>query len=191
MSANTIEENKKRAVFDGHDRLWLFGYGSLIFKADFPFLETRPAQISGWTRRFWQGSHDHRGTHEAPGRVATLIAEEAAVCDGLAYHITPDVFDHLDYREKNGYLRFTTTLTFRDQQQAEGLVYIATEDNTAFLGPASERDIAQYIQHKEGPSGRNADYLKDLAKALRALNAHDPHVFGIEEHLLVLEQEGQ
>ncbi len=188
MSANTIAENKQRAVFDGADSLWLFGYGSLIFKADFPFLESKPATIAGWTRRFWQGSHDHRGTHAAPGRVATLIPEDGALCHGLAYHITPDVFDHLDYREKNGYLRFTTELTFRDDVSADGLVYIATEQNTAFLGPAPERDIAHYIQHKEGPSGRNADYLKDLAAALRALGADDPHVFEIEEHLLALER---
>ena len=187
MSANTIAENKRRATFDGHDSVWLFGYGSLIFKADFPFLETKPAQISGWTRRFWQGSHDHRGTQDAPGRVATLVPEQGALCDGLAYHISPDVFDHLDYREKNGYLRFTTELTFRDQTSAQGLVYIATEDNTAFLGPAPEGEIAAYIQHKEGPSGRNADYLKDLAAALRGLNAHDDHVFEIEQHLLILE----
>lgn len=189
MSANTIEENKKRAVFDSHDSLWLFGYGSLIFKADFPFIEKRPARIQGWTRRFWQGSHDHRGTHDSPGRVATLIPQDGATCDGLAYHITPDVFDHLDFREKNGYLRFTTTLTFQDSAAAEGLVYIATEENTAFLGPAPERDIARDIQHKEGPSGRNADYLKNLARALRELEAHDPHVFGIEKYLLVLEDE--
>lgn len=187
MAANTIEENKQRANFDGHDSLWLFGYGSLIFKADFPFIETRPASIAGWTRRFWQGSHDHRGTHDAPGRVATLVPNDGAACDGLAYHITPDVFDHLDYREKNGYLRFTTELSFRDQSSVEGLVYIATQDNAAFLGPATEQEIATYIRDKNGPSGRNADYLKDLATALRALGAHDAHVFEIEAHLLALE----
>lgn len=187
-AANTIAENKHRATFDNADSVWLFGYGSLIFKADFPFMETRPAQIRGWSRRFYQGSHDHRGTHDNPGRVATLIEEANAVCHGLAYHITPDVFDHLDYREKNGYLRFTTEMVFQGSGGAQGLIYIATADNDAYLGPAPEHEIAHYIQHKEGPSGRNADYLKDLAAALRNLGADDPHVFEIERHLLKLER---
>lgn len=174
------------ARFDGHAEVWVFGYGSLIYKADFPFLERRPARIHGWTRRFWQGSHDHRGTPEAPGRVVTLVREEGAVCVGMAYRVTPDVFDHLDYREKNGYLRFATELCFEGGGGAEGLVYIATEDNAAFLGPATEAEIARHIAASEGPSGPNRDYLLHLAAALRELGADDPHVFAIERHLRAL-----
>ena len=92
MSYNTIARNQQMAHFDGHHSVWLFGYGSLIFKPDFAYLERRPATIAGWTRRFWQGSHDHRGTETAPGRVATLIAQPDAQCAGMAYLITPAVF---------------------------------------------------------------------------------------------------
>lgn len=186
MSADTIALNKTMTKFDGHDSVWLFGYGSLIFKADFPFIERRPAHIVGWSRRFWQGSHDHRGTPHAPGRVVTLIQDEGATCAGMAYLITPEVFDHLDYREKNGYLRLSTDIIFEDHSSAEGLIYIATEENAAFLGPASERDIARQIAGAEGPSGRNADYLLGLAVALRELGKEDAHVFEIERHLQLL-----
>ncbi len=188
MTANTIATNKLMNQFDHHHSVWLFGYGSLIFKADFPFIERRPASIAGWTRRFWQGSHDHRGTQTAPGRVATIVAQPDAVCDGMGYLITPEAFDHLDHREKNGYLRLTTAITFENGSSVEGLVYIATADNTAYLGAASELDIARQIAGAKGPSGPNRDYLNDLAMALRKLGKTDLHVFAIEQHLAQLEQ---
>lgn len=187
MTANTIAANRLMGQLTGHDPVWLFGYGSLIFKADFPFLERRPASIRNWARRFWQGSHDHRGTVTAPGRVVTLIAEQDAVCEGMAYRISPDVFDHLDFREKNGYLRVTTSIHFAGSGQTRGLIYIAGEDNEAFLGPTSEIDIARQIARATGPSGPNRDYLLELATALRRLNENDPHVFAVERHLLELE----
>ena len=186
MTANTIAANQQMTHFDSHDSVWLFGYGSLIYKADFPYLERRPASITGWTRRFWQGSHDHRGTPDAPGRVVTIIEEAGAICHGMAYLVTPEVFAHLDHREKNGYLRLLTSIHFDGGNQVEGLVYIATEDNTAFLGEASELEIARHIARSSGPSGPNSDYLNHLAAALRELGKADPHVFAIERHLAEL-----
>ena len=183
MAANTIELNRSRQDFAGIESIWLFGYGSLIYKVDFPFLEQRPARIEGWARRFWQGSHDHRGTPEAPGRVVTLIEQPGSICKGMAFRVSPTVFEHLDHREKNGYLRFTTTLTFDDGRQEQGLVYIATEDNEAFMGHAPEADIARQIATAAGPSGRNDEYLRKLAEALRHLGDDDPHVFMIESLL--------
>jgi cation transport protein ChaC len=184
MSHNTIDINRRMARFDTHESVWLFGYGSLIFKPDFPFIERRPAHIAGWTRRFWQGSHDHRGTETAPGRVVTLVPEDAAVCHGMAYLVTPEEFAHLDFREKNGYLRLATDIHFEDGSNTEGLVYIATHENAAYLGPASERDIARQIALSCGPSGPNSEYLLELAKALRELGKFDEHVFEIERHLM-------
>ncbi|WP_417532036.1 gamma-glutamylcyclotransferase [Marinobacter lipolyticus] len=183
MSANTIEHNRTRQNFDGVSSVWLFGYGSLIYKVDFPFLEKRPATIRGWQRRFWQGSHDHRGTPEAPGRVVTLIENREARCKGIAYRVSPSVFEHLDVREKNGYLRLTIQLAFEDGSHAEGLVYIATEDNEAFLGHASEEDIARQITSASGPSGPNSEYLLRLAESLRMLGEECPHTFAIESHM--------
>ncbi|MCC2955824.1 gamma-glutamylcyclotransferase [Massilia sp. IC2-477] len=184
MSLNTIAINRLMDRFDSHDSVWLFGYGSLIFKADFPFIERRPASIQGWSRRFWQGSHDHRGTENAPGRVVTLVPDEGATCHGMAYLVTPEEFAHLDHREKNGYLRLATEMRFEDGSAAEGIVYIATVDNAAYLGPASEEDIARQIATARGPSGPNSEYLLALAQALRELGKHDGHVQAIERHLL-------
>jgi len=182
--ADTVAINRNMTHFDGHSQVWLFGYGSLIYKADFPYVERRRASIRGWTRRFWQGSHDHRGTPKAPGRVVTLIAEPDATCVGVAYLVSPETFASLDVREKNGYLRLTADLTLDDGRHANGVVYIATPENAAFLGAASEREIALHISRSRGPSGANRDYLLHLADALRQLGADDPHVFSIERELL-------
>lgn len=189
MVTNTIKLNQNMTHFDQHDTLWLFGYGSLIYKADFPYLERKPARIFNWSRRFWQGSHDHRGTPDKPGRVVTLIESQGAVCEGMAYLITPQEFAHLDYREKNGYLRILTHIEFQDGGNTQGVVYMADEKNHAFLGPASEQEIACQIHRSEGPSGRNSDYLFHLAQALRELNEVDEHVFEIEHHLLSFNRE--
>ena len=167
--------------------VWLFGYGSLIWRPDFEYREKRPARVHGLTRRFWQGSHDHRGLPNAPGRVVTLTPEPGGHCDGMAYLIDRQVaeqaFVYLDHREKNGYARREVTLEFATGGSAPGLVYIATADNQAFLGPAPMPDMATQIARSVGPSGRNADYLVELAAALRALGADDPHVFELERHL--------
>ena len=164
--------------------VWLFGYGSLIWRPDFPFLERRPARIAGWSRRFWQGSHDHRGLPHAPGRVVTLVPEPGALCEGVAYRIGHGVrettFAHLDHREKNGYERHDVALEFRGGASEPGIVYIATRDNHAFLGPAPAREIAAHIEVSSGPSGTNRDYLRSLAGALRDLGVEDPHVSELE-----------
>lgn len=183
MTADTRAANRQMTEFDDHESVWLFGYGSLIFKAGFDYIERRPAYIDGWARRFWQGSHDHRGTPQAPGRVLTLTEQPGAICQGMAYLITPEVFAPLDVREKNGYLRIATPLTFADGSRQTGVVYMAGSDNAAYLGPAPEAEIAAQIATSTGPSGPNRDYVLNLAAALRELNYDDPHVFCIERHL--------
>jgi cation transport regulator ChaC len=166
---------------------WVFGYGSLIWKQDFPFLESRPGRISGWARRFWQGSHDHRGREHDPGRVVTLVAAPGEHCDGRAFLVEPEVFEHLDYREKNGYERIAVEIAF-DSGSADdivrGIVYRASESNEAFLGPAPLEEMAAQINRCVGPSGSNREYVLELARALRSMGYSDHHVSEVESRVL-------
>ena len=140
--------------------------------------------VRGWKRRFWQGSHDHRGVPHAPGRVVTLVPDPHETCEGMAYLVDDSVaettFAGLDYREKNGYERHDVRLEFRAGDACDGVVYIAPDGNHAWLGPAPEAEMVGQIRRSVGPSGANLDYLRELAAALRELEIDDPHVFALE-----------
>ncbi len=164
------------------ESVWVFGYGSLIWRPDIPHSRAHPARLEGWSRRFWQGSHDHRGLPHAPGRVVTLIEEVDAVCHGIAYLVERDAataLEDLDYREKNGYRRHDVELAIGTDSTL-GIAYIAPRDNHAYLGPAPLDQIATQILESTGPSGTNRDYLYRLGDALRQLDADDAHVFELE-----------
>lgn len=171
--------------------LWIFGYGSLIWRPDFSYLQSVPGIVLGWTRRFWQGSTDHRGTPEKPGRVVTLFASEAGQCWGRAFEVAPSqrsrVLENLDHRERGGYVRIEVEIELPSQarRSCEGLLYVATEENSSYLGPAPIEVIARQIAEAEGPSGPNPEYVFELAKSLRAMKAEDDHVFAVERALRV------
>ena len=169
------------------DPLWIFGYGSLLWRAEFPWLERSPAALAGFSRRFWQGSTDHRGVPGAPGRVVTLVEDAAALCQGAAYRIDPAhaarVLDDLDHRERGGYERLDIALEL-DGDPAGGLTYVAAPDNHNYLGPATLAQIATQVREAHGPSGANREYVLRLAAALRDLGQEDAHVFELEQLLL-------
>ncbi len=169
---------------------WIFGYGSLVWRPAFPYLQRRPGFISGWARRYWQGSTDHRGVPEAPGRVVTLIPAPHQQCWGIAYCVAPDAWERviqdLDHRERGGFDRKDVTVGFRDPDHpaVRALVYVATERNPNYLGPALDFEIAAQIRDAHGPSGPNAEYALELAAALRNIEADDDHVFSIADLLV-------
>ena len=169
--------------------LWIFGYGSLVWRPAFAHVERRPGWIYGWARRFWQSSTDHRGVPEAPGRVVTLVPMDEARCWGMAYRVGPSdvarVLAGLDHREQGGYEREQVEVELvpgpgRPARHVRALMYLATDENPNFLGPASPDTIARQVVSAVGPSGPNPEYVTRLAESLRSLGARDDHVFEIE-----------
>lgn len=173
---------------DGMEGLWIFGYGSLVWRPDFPHAEAVPGWSRGQVRRFWQASTDHRGTPDRPGRVATLAPEADARCRGVAYRIRSASRDHvlayLDHREKNGYLKRTLAVELDDGRRGEAITYVADPAGEHFLGPAPLVEMADQIRVSAGPSGPNTEYVLRLAEALRALSAPaGEEVFALEQLL--------
>lgn len=166
--------------------LWLFGYGSLMWRPDFDYVERVLGYVDGWARRFWQGSTDHRGVPGAPGRVVTLVEMTGERCWGLAFRVAPSdeerVLALLDHREKGGYLRHETRFVCDDDDRADDLrvlFYVAPPGNVNYLGEASLEKIAEEVRESTGPSGHNVDYVLNLARELERLGIVDPHVAGL------------
>lgn len=173
------------------DALWIFGYGSLLFRPDFPFEERRPARIQGFTRRLDQGSPDHRGTPERLGRVATLVRAEGAWVGGAVHRVAErdeeSVLAQLDHREQGGYERVTIAALPLDSDDRGAAItattWIATPDNPFHLGPEPLAIMIAQIRAATGPSGPNVEYVVRLAGALRSMGIHDPHVEGLARAL--------
>ncbi|KPP64231.1 cation transport regulator-like protein 1-like [Scleropages formosus] len=141
--------------------LWIFGYGSLVWKPDFKFKRSKIGYIQGYKRRFWHGDNFYRGDDLMPGRVVTLVE------DGNWVEFVP-----------------------RDDDQSPliALVYIATADNPIYLGPASPEEIAAQISTCKGKTGDNIEYLLRLAQFMRLYcpGVEDDHLFSIEAAALAL-----
>jgi cation transport regulator ChaC len=169
--------------------MWIFAYGSLIFRPSFSHLERCRAFLPGHMRRFWQGSPDHRGVPEAPGRVATLVPAPDEWCGGCVYRVdiedAKNILAELDVREKAGFERHLLSVYDAPHGNtfAEAIVYVARQGNPHFLGPLEEIEIAAWVRRSRGPSGPNADYVLALRDALRSLDIDDTHVEEIARHL--------
>ena len=136
--------------------------------------------------RYLLNSHNH-WDHASGGQVfkdagATLVAHAEA----YAWIEANTGLDQVVPDESWTGSRKDITVGFRDPDlpAVQALVYIATERNPNYLGPAVDAEIAAQIRNAHGPSGSNSEYALELAAALRNIEAEDDHVFAIADLLV-------
>ena len=156
----------------------LFAYGSLVWRPGFEPVSRARASLAGRARRFWQASHDHRGTPAAPGRVLTLVPMPGEACEGVVLGLPPEGRDALlaalDERERDGYARALVRPALADGRTVTAVTWIAVEGNPSWVGP--DPDVAALIASRAGPSGSNADYLFEVVRSLGAAGVRDPYL---------------
>ncbi|XP_042357015.1 glutathione-specific gamma-glutamylcyclotransferase 1-like [Plectropomus leopardus] len=185
---------KPQDIIKEKGNLWIFGYGSLVWKPDFAYRKSKVGFIKGYKRRFWQGDDFYRGDKEKPGRVATLVEDKEACTWGVAYEVADSQIEeslqYLNMRETvlGGYITEVVEFIPKEKGQSAvlALVYIATSDNPSYLGPATEMEIAAQIAICRGNAGHNTEYLVRLADFMRlhCPEGQDEHLFSIEAAVL-------
>lgn len=163
--------------------LWVFAYGSLIWRPGFPHESCHPARLSGFHRRFCLWSHRYRGTPERPGLVLGL--DRGGTCRGVAFRVAGcdavPVLAYLDERElpdgaEQVYHRRVLTAsvaTTEGRVQVPVVTYVANRDCRLYVRGLPDAEAAAIIAAATGRMGRNFDYLEQTVTHLAALQLPD------------------
>lgn len=167
---------------------WVFGYGSLMWRPGFAFVERHSATLHGRRRAFCIYSVHHRGTYERPGLVLGLAPGGAV--RGAAYRVAesdwPEVYAYLREREQptETYVESRAAVRLADGRRVETLVFFSDTAHPQWAGALSLQRQAELIAGARGLSGPNVDYLRDLVMHLREEGVRDR---AMEELLAMVE----
>ena len=166
----------------------MFGYGSLMWRPGFPFLERQPATLHGRRRAFCIYSVHHRGTPERRGLVLGLAPGGSV--RGAAYRVAdgdwPAAYAYLREREQptETYVEARVAVRLADGRRPQVLTFLSDKSHPQWAGVLSLERQAELIAGATGLSGRNVDYLADLVMHLREEGVHD---HGMEALLKLVE----
>lgn len=162
--------------------LWVFGYGSLIWRPGFTHRAAYPARLFGFHRSLCVYSHVHRGTPERPGLVMGL--DRGGSCQGVAYHVdaahADEVLRYLREREQ-------ATMVYQERvqpvhllerskdapQRVLALTYCVDRLHQQYAGALSREDQLSIVRGGVGQSGKNPEYVIETSAALERLGVHD------------------
>jgi glutathione-specific gamma-glutamylcyclotransferase len=182
---------------DAHETgdLWVFGYGSLMWRPGFDALERVPARLIGLHRALCVFSFVHRGTPEKPGLVLGL--DRGGMCRGIAFRVAAGKRDktiaYLRAREQvtSVYLETVRRIELEDEarRQVRALTYIVDRGHVQYAGRLSVAESVHYVRQGHGRSGNNRDYVVETVRALEALGYRETDLHLIAEQLSGLGQQ--
>jgi glutathione-specific gamma-glutamylcyclotransferase len=173
----------------GHEDLWVFAYGSLMWRPNFPFVERLEARLIGAHRALCVYSFVHRGTPERPGLVLGL--DRGGTCRGIAYRVEgaerAQVVAYLRKREQ-------VTSVYREvmrpiwllsspQQRLPALCYMVDRGHPQYAGRLSLQQQLHHVRQGHGISGANRDYVTATVTALEQLGYRETELHRLA-HLL-------
>jgi glutathione-specific gamma-glutamylcyclotransferase len=159
--------------------LWVFGYGSLMWRPGFEFIEQVPARLIGEHRALCVYSFDHRGTPEKPGLVLGL--DRGGACRGVAFRVAAGLrnatVDYLRSREQTTHVyrevMRSVWLENEARQRISALAYVVDRGHVQYAGRLSLTDQLRFVQQGHGRSGNNRDYVLSTVKSIEAQGFRD------------------
>jgi len=165
------------------DHLWLFAYGSLMWKPDIEFGERRIAVLRGWHRRFCLWQWRYRGTRANPNLMLAL--DRGGACKGVVYRIDgPDLKRKLAgtwEREMIAYGYLSRWVEVRtDDGTVHALAFVANHGGERYAGRLPEAEIAARIAAACGHIGAGAEYLLDTVEHCEQIGIHDRRLWRLQ-----------
>lgn len=156
--------------------LWAFGYGSLMWRPGFDYLEMHLARLHGYHRALCIWSWVHRGTRERPGMVFGLDA--GGSCVGRVFRVAAadkfKVAEYLYAREMVSQVYAPRVLSvWVLNQRVRALAFVVDRAHVQYAGRPPLDEAAAAIRTAEGKSGRNIDYLVNTVAHLREIGIED------------------
>jgi glutathione-specific gamma-glutamylcyclotransferase len=174
MAAISVSDHES-----GKGDLWVFGYGSLMWRPGFEYAEKVPARLIGEHRALCVYSFDHRGTPEKPGLVLGL--DRGGACRGIAFRVAPALRDstieYLRAREQTTHVyrevMRAVWLNNSSQQRVSALTYVADRSHVQYAGRLPLNEQLRIVRQGHGRSGNNRDYVLATVKAIEAEGFRD------------------
>jgi len=172
----------------GEDDLWIFGYGSLIWRPEFEFAERRPARVQGWHRALKMWSRINRGTPERPGLVFGLLS--GGCCRGVVFRIPrehgAETLTRLWAREMVLAVYDPRWLHCRTPDgPVRALAFTLSRRSPSHAGELTEEEYRHIFTHAQGIYGTTLDYAH---RTLEELRRHDIRDRNLERLLRRMQQ---
>jgi cation transport protein ChaC len=181
----------KMPVFSSspEEDLWVFGYGSLMWRPGFDHLERIPARLTGLHRGLCVYSFVHRGTPEKPGLVLGL--DLGGACRGIAYRIAADrrheTLEYLRGREQATMVYRETmrriTIATHPARAITALVYVVDRSHPQYAGQLDLERQLHLVRQGHGRSGANRDYVLATVAEIGAQGYRDSALHRLAELL--------